>query len=152
MPLASGLAASNAVIAPLLIAIACLAIAAALWFIGGHLPRLTLLLVITASTGLAGTALGNTVHRAVQGAVGQAHSAIAALSGDAVGLLVGALLAYVLYIHWTRRQVSYTTLGAGAFLPMIASAVPGFLGRVLGMALSLCLSVFTALFHAAGMH
>ena len=134
------------------VALACLIAAALLWFVGGHFPRVTLLLVITASAGLAGTSLGVNLHNAITSLIGQANSATTNLVGAGVGGLVGLILAYVLYIHWDRRQITYLTLAAGALLPLVAAATPGWGGRLLIWALGLITDLCAYGAHLIGVH
>ena len=134
------------------VALACLIAAALLWFVGGHLPRVTLLLVVTASLGLASTAAGSAVHNAVAALVSQANAQTVSLLGAGISGLVGLVLGYVIYIHWVQRQITYATLASGALLPMVAAATPGLGGRVLMWALGLCASLITGVAHMIGVH
>ena len=134
------------------VAVFCLVAAGLLWFVGGHFPRVTLLLVITASAGLAGTSLGVNLHNAVNSLVGQADKVSTSVIGGAVGGFIGLVLAYVIYIHWDRRQITYTTLAAAILLPMVAAATPGTGGKVLLWALGLITSLCTAAAHLIGVH
>lgn len=134
------------------VAVACLVAAALLWFVGGHFPRVTLLLVITASAGLAGTSLGVNLHNAVDSLIGQANAATTSLIGGGIGGLVGLILAYVIYIHWDRRDISYTTLAAGILLPLVAAATPGTGGRFLLWALGLITDLCAYGAHLIGVH
>lgn len=147
---AAAASSTTAVKVPALVAVACLVAALLLYFVGDHFPRLTLLLVITASTGLAGSAVGNALHNGIESLIGQANQVTVSVVGASIGGLVGLVLAYVLYIHWSRRYVSLWTLAAGAALPMVAAAVPGLGGRLLLAFLSLLASLFTYLFHMIG--
>jgi len=148
--LAAGSSGSTGVTAT--VAVFCLIAAALLWFVGGHFPRVTLLLVITASAGLAGTSLGVDLHNGVDSLVGQADKVSTSLIGGAVGGFIGLILAYVIYIHWDRRQITYTTLAAAILLPMVAAATPGTGGKVLLWALGLITSLCTAAAHLIGVH
>jgi hypothetical protein len=134
------------------VALACLVAAGLLWFVGGHLPRVTLLLVVTASIGLASTAAGSAIHNAVASLVSQANAQAVSLAGAGISGLIGLVLGYVLYIHWAQRNITYTTLASGALLPMVAAATPGLGGRVLMWALGLCASLITGVAHMIGVH
>jgi hypothetical protein len=123
---------------PVAIALAALIVAALFWFVGGHTPRVTLLLVVLASAGLAGTTLGAHLHQAVTGAFASASSASkTTLTASSVGLIVAGALGYIVGVHWTSRQVSYITLAAAAALPFLAVGNPGPVGRVLLAGVSL---------------
>jgi len=134
------------------VAVACLIAAALLWFVGGHFPRVTLLLVITASAGLAGTSIGVNLHNGVDSLIGQADAVTASWVGGGIGGLIGLILAYVIYIHWDRRQITYTTLGAAVMLPMVAALTPGTGGKLLLWALGLITELCTAGAHLIGVH
>jgi hypothetical protein len=148
--LAAGSSGSTGVTAT--VAVFCLVAAGLLWFVGGHFPRVTLLLVITASAGLAGTSIGKDIHNAVDNLIGQADTASTNLIGGAVGGFLGLILAYVIYIHWDRRQITYLTLASAFLLPMVAAATPGTGGRVLIWALGLITQLCTAAAHLIGVH
>jgi hypothetical protein len=135
------------------VALACLAAAALLWFVGGHLPRVTLLLVITASTGLATVTIGGkNIHDVVDSLLTQFNQQVVSVVGAGISGLIGLILAYVVYIHWDRRQITYTTLAAAALLPMVAAATPGLGGRLLIWALGLISSLITGIAHMIGVH
>ena len=134
------------------VALACLVAAGLLWFVGGHFPRVTLLLVITASAGLAGTSIGVNLHNAVDSLIGQANAATASWLGGGIGSLVGLILAYVVYIHWDRRQITYTTLACAALLPLVAALTPGTGGRILLWALGLITDLCSYGAHLIGVH
>ena len=134
------------------VAVACLVAAALLWFVGGHFPRVTLLLVITASAGLAGTSIGVNLHTAVDSRVNQANSAATTLVGGGIGGLIGLILAYVIYVHWHQRNITYTTLAAGILLPLVAAATPGTGGRLLLWALNLITNLCAYGAHLIGVH
>jgi hypothetical protein len=117
---------------PVVIAIAALATAALFWFVGGHTPRVTLLLVILASAGLAGTSFGADLHKTLTNAFASAASDTKAqVTAGGIGLIIAGVLGYVVGVHWVNRQVSYVTLGAAATLPFVAVGDPGVIGRVL---------------------
>jgi hypothetical protein len=136
----------------LAVALAALVVAALFWFIGGHTPRLVLLLVLVASLGLAGTSIGANIHGALTSATDATAKASHAIAGGAVGILVALVLGYVLAIHWRSRRVSYWTLGAGAALPFTAAGVPGVVGQVLVAFMSAVAYLFTALAGWVGIH
>ena len=134
------------------VAVFCLIAAGLLWFVGGHFPRVTLLLLITGSAGLAGTSIGVNLHNAVDSLIGQANNATTNLVGGGIGGLVGLILAYVIYIHWDRRQITYTTLAAAILLPMVAALTPGTGGRLLLWALGLITQLCAYAAHLIGVH
>ena len=134
------------------VAVFCLIAATLLWFVGGHFPCVTLLLVITASAGLAGTSIGTNIHNAVDNMIGQANTATTNLVGGGIGGLVGLILAYVIYIHWDRRQITYLTLASAFLLPMVAAATPGTGGRLLLWALGLITQLCAYAAHLIGVH
>lgn len=123
---------------PVVIAIGALVAAALFWFVGGHTPRVTLLLVILASMGLAGTSWGANLHTAVTGAFTSVSSDTKSqLTAGGVGLIVVGALGYIVGVHWVNRQVTYVTLVAAAVLPFLGDADPGMIGKVILTALSL---------------
>ena len=84
--------------------------------------------------------------------IGQANSATTNLVGGGIGGLAGLILAYVIYIHWDRRQITYTTLGAAVLLPMVAALTPGTGGRLLLWALGLITQLCAYGAHLIGVH
>lgn len=127
-----------------------LIVAALLWFVGNHLHRAVPLLIITASAGLSATGVGRDIHNAVNSLVADANSESASLLGATIGGVIGIVLAYVVVIHWQRRDITHLTLACAALLPMVAAATPGDAGRFLMWALGLVVSLVNGIFHMAG--
>jgi len=126
--------------------------AALFWFVGGHTPRVTLLLVILASMGLAGTSWGANLHGAVTAAFASASAdAKAQLTAGSIGLIVVGALGYIVGVHWVNRQVTYVTLGAAALLPFLGAADPGMIGKVIVTILSLVSGGGNAIGHWMGL-
>lgn len=133
---------------PLAIAVAALVAAALFWFVGNHTPRITLLLVILASMGMAGTTWGAQVHNSAAQAFTSASADLKGqMTSGIIGLIVIGTMGYIVGVHWANRQVGYVTLAAGALLPFIGDSDPGALGKIILIFLSLISYTGNALGH-----
>jgi hypothetical protein len=104
--------------------------AAAIWFIGHrHWPRVVVVLVMTASAGLAGSALGDWLRSLVGWANDTAASVTTRWTGTAVNGLLAAVAVYALVIRFKERKVDYVTLAVALFTPLVVSTIPGAIGQ-----------------------
>jgi hypothetical protein len=151
---------------PVGVAVVCLALAACMWFIGGHCHRAVVLLVLVASMGMAG-ALGQGLHTAVSSTVAATNKASAAVTGGGVTVALLLVCAYVVAFKLKpgRRSagtavavpgggpgrraagrgggIGLGTITAAAALPWLAAATPGTAGSVMVSLLGMVASLFT---------
>ena len=146
---------------PVGLAIVCLVLAGCMHFIGGHCPRVVLVLVLVASMGMAGAA-GAGLHTAVNSAVSASNQASAAALGGSLTLGLTILCGYVLVHNLRRKRGGGAALAvhgghgggggrrggggggtagngpliAAAALPWLAASTPGQVGSVMTSALS----------------
>lgn len=135
-----------------------LVIAALMWWGGDQQwPRTTTFFLLGGVGGLAGTLLGEYVHRAitaVYGAAGHVAGIVLDITLGGLAACIGIGLAGYVGLRLHRKKVSDRTLLAAAILPWTTPFVPGVVGSVLMFAVSAPAAVIGAVltFALGGFH
>lgn len=114
------------------VGVICLLAALLVWNLwdGAAPRRIVLALVITGSTGLAGSQLGVWL----RDLTGEADAVVASAAGQVTGSAISGLLGIValgVVIYGVVKQVNRWTLIAAAVLPLVVLTIPGPAGQML---------------------
>jgi hypothetical protein len=103
--------------------------AAALWFTGQNAPRLTVLLVMTGTSGILGTPVGAWLRSASDWLNQTTNSITARWAGTTVTGLLAGVATFVLIIRMKDNKVDNWTLALAVLVPVSVASIPGPLGH-----------------------
>jgi uncharacterized membrane protein len=108
----------------------CLLVAAIMWMVADRWhPRVVVVLVLAGMSGLAGSGLGNWIHRTAVYLDAAAGKFIGQFTGTAITGLVAILALALVVVGLWKDKVTGKTIVAAMFVPVTVAMVPGMVGQ-----------------------